>query len=794
MSLHAIEATASMLSARGADLDDLVREAGRIRDEGLARAGRPGVITWSRKVFVPVTTLCRDRCHYCVFVDTPGKLERKGIAPYMSEEHVLAVAHQGAALGCKEALLTLGDRPEDRWGVAREWLDQHGFASTLEYIGHLARRITAETGLLAHLNPGVMTAEELRSLRPTAPSMGMMLETTSHRLFAEPGQAHFGSPDKDPALRLQVLEDAGRQQIPFTTGLLVGIGETLDERFDTILALRDLSERHGNVQEVIVQNFRAKPATAMQGVADAETDAYIAAVATSRIVLGPDARIQAPPNLSDRDELARLVAAGIDDWGGVSPLTADHVNPERPWPQVDQLTDLTRAAGYELRERLTVHPHYIRDRDTWIDPVLHAPVLALADAEGMAAGGLDTPARSSRSYSTTEDASDGRAAGEERAAYRDHATTEDAAGGRAAGEERAAYRDHATTEDAAGGRVAGEERAAYRDHATTTDLLSRAANDPSGLSDDEYVRLMTSTGSDLDRLARLADELRRSVAGATVSLVQNRNLGSDRVTDPDLVARVAADAVDLGATELCIQGTAPADAPADVYEQLLRAARAAAPGLHLHTFRPADVIDGARRTGRTVADQYAALAAAGADTVPGTGVKVLDEAHRARHFPGDLPVDEWEQAIRAAHGLGLHSTSVLFYGHGESPLQRVRHLRRLRQIQADTGGFNELVPMAFPGGDHSPDEHRAVHAVARLLLHGSISHVQAAWTRLGVEGAIDVLRSGADDLGGTLYDGRVVPEAGVEYGQELTIPAAERIARTLGRQLRLRTTTYGVAS
>jgi 7,8-didemethyl-8-hydroxy-5-deazariboflavin synthase CofG subunit len=731
MSLQAFEVSASMLSARGSDLEDLVREAGRIRDEGLSRAGRPGVITWSRKVFVPVTTLCRDRCHYCVFVDTPGKLERKGIAPYLSEEHVLAIAHQGAALGCKEALLTLGDRPEDRWDVAREWLDAHGFASTLDYVGHLARRITEETGLLAHLNPGVMTADELHRLRPSAPSMGMMLETTSHRLFAEPGQAHFGSPDKDPALRLQVLEDAGRLKIPFTTGLLVGIGETLEERFDSIVALRDVSERHGHVQEVIIQNFRAKPATAMQGVEDAETDAFVAAVAVSRIVLGPDARIQAPPNLSDPAELARLVAAGIDDWGGVSPLTADHVNPERPWPQVDQLADLTRAAGFDLRERLTVHPHFVRDRDTWIDRGLHDAVLVLADDEGLA-------------------------------------------------------------RDSAGSDVSGAD--------TTQEPLRRHAqhflkiqDDPAGLSDDDYVRLMTSSGRELDRLTGLADELRRSVAGATVSLVQNRNLGSDRVTDPELVARVAADAVDLGATELCIQGTAPADTPGDVYEQMLCAARAAAPGLHLHAFRPADVVDGARRTGRTVAEQYAALAAAGVDTVPGTGVKVLDEAYRAARFPDDSPVDQWEQAIRAAHGLGLHSTSVLFYGHGESPLQRVRHLRRLRSIQADTGGFNELVPMAFPGGDHNDDQHRAVHAIARLMLHGSINHVQAAWTRLGVEGATLVLRSGADDLGGTLYDGRVLPESGVEFGRELTVAAAERIAKTLGRQLRLRTTTYGVA-
>ncbi len=720
---------ASLLRARGDALDDLVAEAGRVRDEGLALAGRPDVITWSRKVFIPVTTLCRDRCHYCVFVDTPGKLERKGIAPYLSEEHVLAIAHQGAALGCKEALLTLGDRPEDRWGVASEWLDAHGFASTLDYVGHLARRITAETGLLAHLNPGVMTADELQRLRPTAPSMGMMLETTSRRLFTEPGEAHFGSPDKDPAVRLQVLEDAGRLRIPFTTGLLVGIGETVDERLDTILALRDLSERHGSVQEVIVQNFRAKPATAMQGVADAETDAFIAAVAVTRIVLGPDARIQAPPNLSDPGELARLLAAGIDDWGGVSPLTADHVNPERPWPQVDQLAAATEAAGFTLRERLTAYPPYIQQRDEWIDPGLHDAVLRLADEDGLAADPL------------------------------------------------------AVTFAGATRRQAPRKRHSQR-----------AEQDPAGLSDDEYVHLMTSTGADLDRLTGLADELRRTVAGATVSLVQNRNLGSDQVTDPDLVAQVAADAVTLGATELCIQGTAPADTPDDVYEQIARAVRSAGPSLHLHAFRPADVIDGARRTGRTIEQQYAALRAAGVDTVPGTGVKVLDEAHRAEHFPGDLPTDLWEQAIRAAHRLGLRSTSVLFYGHGETPLQRVRHLRRLRGIQEDTAGFNELVPMAFPGGSHDTDQHRAVHAVARLMLHGSINHIQAAWTRLGVDGAELVLRSGADDLGGTLYDGRVLPEAGVEYGQELTIQTAQGIANRLGRQLRLRTTTYGVAA
>lgn len=728
----------SMLSARGDELADLVAAAGRIRDEGLARAGRPGVITWSRKVFIPVTTLCRDRCHYCVFVDTPAKLTRKGIPPYLSEEQVLATAHQGAQLGCKEALLTLGDRPEERWDVAREWLDAHGWASTLEYIGHLARRITAETGMLAHLNPGVMSHDELVALRPTAPSMGMMLETTSTRLFTDPGEAHFGSPDKDPAVRLRVLEDAGALRIPFTTGLLMGIGETVQERFDTILALRDAQHRHGNLQEVIVQNFRAKPGTAMQGADDADMDAYIATVATTRIVLGADARIQVPPNLSDPTEFARLVAAGIDDWGGVSPLTADHVNPERPWPQVEALAAATRAAGYDLRERVTVHPPYIADRDTWIDPAMHGPVLALTGADGLADFGAcplrPVGANPLRPVGATLDITP-----------------------------------------------------------ACPDRIARAADDPAGLDDDDYVALLTARGTELDRLTELADDLRRSTVGATITLVVNRNLGSDRVWDPQVVAEVARDTVDLGATELCIQGTAAPEAPVDVYERIAAAVKQAAPGLHLHAFRPADVIDGARRTGRSVVEQYAALRAAGVDTVPGTGVKILDEAYRAAVFPTDLPTDRWEEAIRAAHGLGLRSTSVLFYGHGESPLQVVRHLRKLRAIQSDTGGFTELVPMAFPGGSHSADAHRAVHAVARLMVHGSIRHIQAAWTRLGVDGAVSVLRSGADDLGGTLLDGRAVPEAGVEYGRQLPVDEAQRIAKTLGRQLRLRTTTYGVA-
>lgn len=715
-----------LLSARGESLAALMARAAELRDEGLRRAHRDRVVTYSPKVFIPVTTLCRDRCHYCTFVDTPAKLATKGLPAYLSEEQVLALAHQGAALGCTEALLTLGDRPEDRWDIAREWLDQHGFASTVEYVAHLARRITAETGLLPHHNPGVLTLTELQALRPTAPSMGMMLETTSRELFERPGGAHYGSPDKDPQVRLAVLEDAGRARVPFTTGLLVGIGESLEDRAESLIALRDVHERHGHVQEVIIQNFRAKPATAMQDVDDAGTDEYLATLATARIVFGPDMRLQAPPNLSDATELASLLAAGVDDWGGVSPLTADHVNPERPWPRLDDLERLTQESGFTLRPRLTVHQPYIDDRDRWIDAGLHSAVLAASTTTG--------PHRPRP--------------------------------------------------------VPGGPRPA----AGTGDVMSRAAADPTGLTDADYAALLGARGHELDRLAALADELRRSAVGATVSLVVNRNLGSDVCADPDLVERVARDAWDLGATEICIQGTAPADAPDDVYEQLAAAAKRGAPAIHLHAFRPADVVDGARRTGRGLEEHLRALAAAGVDTVPGTGVKVLDEVYRARVFPGDLPVGQWLTAIRAAHGLGLRSTSVMFYGHGETHAQRVAHLRRLRALQAETGGFTEFVPMPLPGATVDLDDTRAVHAVARLMLHGSINHHQAPWTRLGLEGAALALRSGADDLGGTLLDGRVLPEAGVEFGRQLPVETARQLARTLGRALRLRTTTYAGTS
>ncbi len=704
----------ALLHARGDDLERLLHVASHLRDAGLENAGRPGVITYSRKVFLPVTTLCRDRCHYCIFVDTPGQLLKLGKPAYMSREQILQVAREGAALGCKEALFTLGDRPEERWPEARAWLDEHGYESTLHYVADMAQAVLDETGLLPHLNPGVMSLEELEYLRPFAPSMGMMLETTSDRLYSEKGQVHYGSPDKDPAVRLQVIEDAGAAHVPFTTGILVGIGETVRDRAESLIALREADDRHGHVQEVIVQNFRAKPRTAMQGVPDAELLEYVAAVAVARIVMGADARIQVPPNLSDASEFELLLRAGADDWGGVSPLTADHVNPERPWPQLEDLAASTAKYGFELRERLTAHPEYLNEN--WVDAGIAPRVLAMADAQGLAASRGLRSARSAR-------------------------------------------------------------------------LETSQSVDVGEVSRRDLRSLLNPRDESLDDLVAQANDLRRYTVGEAVSIVVNRNLDSSRFAEYGLegVAAVARDAWDLGATELCVQGLMPGGE----YLELARAVKAAAPGIHLHAFRPADIDDFATRNDLTLDAALDALREAGVDTIPGTGLKLLDEQVRARIAPTDLPIERWVEVITAAHRAGFRTSSVMFYGHGETAEQRIAHLERLIEIQDETGGFTEFVPIPLPGTPVSLDEHRRVHALSRILLNGHIRHIQVPWTRLGFEASAVMLQSGADDLGGTLLDGRVLPEAGVEFGHELTLDRARSITGKLFRPLRQRTTTYG---
>ena len=575
------------------------------------------MITYSRKVFIPLTRLCRDRCAYCTFVTVPGRLD----SPFLSPDEVLQIARDGAALGCKEALFTLGDRPEARWKQAREWLDAHGYDDTLSYVRAMAIRVLEETGLLPHLNPGVLSWQDFQRLKPVAPSMGMMLETTSERLFAERGGPHFGSPDKDPAVRLRVLQDAGRSSVPFTTGILIGIGETLAERADSIFAIRQVAREYGGIQEVIVQNFRAKPDTKMRAVPDAELADLAATIAVARLVLGPSARIQAPPNLIG-DEYQLILSAGIDDWGGVSPLTPDHVNPERPWPQIDDLAAQTAAGGFELAERLTVYPPYIRE--PWLDPRVAAHVAALADpATGLAAAG----ARPAGLPWQEPDGGWDSASGLGGTGRTDLFTTIDTAGRTADRREDFAevYGDWdevgARIDPAArlgaAGSASGAAGSARRAPAEVLAALRSAERDPAGISDDEALALLDADGPELEALAALADGLRREAAGDDVTYVVTRNINftnicytgcrfcafAQRRTDADAytlsmeqIGDRAAEAWEAGATEVCMQGGIHPDLPGTAYFDIAAEVRRRCPELHVHAFSPMEVMNGASRT------------------------------------------------------------------------------------------------------------------------------------------------------------------------------------------------------
>ena len=779
-----------------AALDALLEVAGRVRDAGLADAGRPGVVTYSRKVFVPLTRLCRDRCHYCTFATVPGRLP----APFLSLDEVVELARQGAVLGCKEALFTLGDRPEDRWEAARAWLDEAGYDSTLAYVRACAIAVLEQTGLLPHLNPGVLTWGELQRLKPVAPSLGMMLETTAHV------PAHVGSPDKDPAVRLRVLEDAGRHAVPFTTGLLVGIGETLRERAETVFAIRAAHRRHGHVQEVIVQNFRAKDDTAMRSAPDASLGDHLAAIAVTRLVMGPRMRVQAPPNLVDLAETALLLRAGVDDWGGVSPLTPDHVNPERPWPQVEELARMTAAGGFVLRERLTAHPPYLRE--PWLDPRLSAHVAALAGPDGLAAdvrptglpwqepdGGL---AQSGRTDLHTTVDTTGRSA-ERRSDFDD------------------VYGDWEAVRESVPAQVA-------RLDADVTAALRVAQDRPAGLTGAQALALLTADGVELEAVCALADDVRRDTVGDDVTYVVNRNVNftnvcytgcrfcafAQRRSDADAyslsldeVGARAAEAWDVGATEVCMQGGIDPQLPGSAYLDLARAVKTAAPGLHLHAFSPMEVVNGAARLAVSVEEFLVAARDAGVDSLPGTAAEILDDDVRWVLTKGKLPTASWIEVVTTAHRLGIPTTSTMMYGHVDQPHHWVAHLQLLARLQDETGGFTEFVPLPFVhtsaplylAGVARPGptvrDNRAVHAVARLLLHGRIDHVQCSWVKLGPQQCGQVLAGGVDDLGGTLMEETISRMAGSSYGSRKSVADLEQMVRAAGRTPRQRTTTYG---
>ncbi|MGY4929152.1 bifunctional FO biosynthesis protein CofGH [Streptomyces sp. 900105755] len=806
-----VNEAAVLLQARGDDLADLIATAGRIRDAGLEAAGRPRVITYSRKVFIPVTRLCRDKCHYCTFATVPGKLRRAGHGMFLSPDEIVEIARRGAELGCKEALFTLGDRPEDRWPEAREWLDAHGYDDTLAYVRAMSIRVLEETGLLPHLNPGVMSWTDFQRLKPVAPSMGMMLETTATRLWSEPGGPHYGSPDKEPAVRLRVLEDAGRSNVPFTTGILIGIGETYEERAQSLFALRKVAREYHGIQEVIIQNFRAKPDTAMRGMPDAELDELAAAIAVTRVVLGPAARIQAPPNLVDA-EYALMLRAGIDDWGGVSPLTPDHVNPERPWPQIDDLAQRTAEAGLALRERLTIYPEYIRRGEPWLDPRLLPHVRALADPEtGLA---LEEAKVTGRPWQEPEEVfiatgrtdlhhtidTDGRTA-DRRSDFND------------------AYGDWDAVREKTAAvsvpeRLGGDVRAA----------LAQASDDPTKLTDDQALTLFHADGAALDALTRIADDVRRDMVGDEVTYVVTRNINftnvcytgcrfcafAQRRTDADAytlslsqVADRAEQAWELGATEVCMQGGIHPDLPGTAYFDIARAVKERVPGMHVHAFSPMEVVNGATRTGLSIREWLTAAKEAGLDSVPGTAAEILDDEVRWILTKGKLPASTWIEVIKTAHELGLPSSSTMMYGHVDQPHHWLAHLRLLAEIQQETGGFTEFVTLPFihtnapiylagvarPGP--TMRDNRAVMAMARLLLHPYITNIQTSWVKLGTDGAAEMLRSGANDLGGTLMEETISRMAGSSYGSYRSIRDLVAIADAAGRPARQRTTTYG---
>ncbi|SCF34424.1 FO synthase subunit 1 /FO synthase subunit 2 [Micromonospora matsumotoense] len=806
------EATA-LLSARNADLDELLRIAGEVRDAGLRDAGRPGVVTYSKKVFIPLTRLCRDRCHYCTFATVPHRLP----AAFLETDEVLEIARQGAALGCKEALFTLGDRPEERWPAARAWLDERGYDSTVDYLRACAVAVLEETGLLPHLNPGVLSWSELQRLKPVAPSMGMMLETTATRLWSEPGGPHFGSPDKEPAVRLRVLDDAGRVGVPFTTGILIGIGETPAERVDAIFAIRRSHREYGHLQEVIVQNFRAKPDTAMGGLPDAELHDLAATVAVARLLLGPKARLQAPPNLIE-DEYDLLLRAGIDDWGGVSPLTPDHVNPERPWPQLDELARQTEKSGFTLRERLTIYPEYVRVGDPWLDPRLSPHVTALADpATGLA---VEAARPVGRPWQEPEEVFGGGRTDL-------HATIDTA--GRTddrRGDFDSVYGDWAevagkVSPAASGGPVPGADgdlRAGLR----------LAADDPAALLEprhaDAALALFGVDGPALDALCRLADDVRRDTVGDDVTYVVNRNINfsnvcyvgcrfcafAQRERDADAfrlsveqVADRAEEAWAAGAGEVCLQGGIDPKLPVTGYADIVRAIKARVPGMHVHAFSPMEIVTAAAKAGVPVRDWLSMLREAGLDTIPGTAAEILDDDVRWVLTKGKLPAAAWVEVVSTAHELGIRSSSTMMYGHVDHPGQWLAHFRVLAGVQDRTGGFTEFVALPFVhtnapiylAGIARPGptwrENRIVHAMSRLLLHGRIDNIQCSWVKLGDEGTVAMLQGGCNDLGGTLMEETISRMAGSGNGSARTEEQLRAIAAAAGRPARKRTTAYG---
>jgi FO synthase len=740
-------------------LAELMAEAAALRDSAHGR-----LISYSRKVFIPLTKLCRDVCHYCTFAQVP----RAGKPVYLSPDEVLAIARAGAVAGCTEALFTLGDKPELRYQAARDALKALGHETTISYLTAMCALVLRETGLLPHANPGVMTHEEIAGLREVTASQGIMLESTSERLCRQ-GGVHYGSPDKHPAVRLETLRLAGELKIPFTTGILIGIGETRDERIEALEAIRDLHAAHGHIQEVIVQNFRAKPDTKLADSEEPDLEDLLWTIATARLVLGPDMNIQAPPNLSP-GVYQKLIDAGLNDWGGISPVTPDHVNPEAPWPAIAELARKSADAGKLLVNRLPIYPAYVRAADKWLAPDIATRVRRVSDSEGFArdddwAPGNTKPPPAPLVLARSVDPGIAR-------------------------------------------------------------IVERATSGERVASDD-IVRLFAARDADYRHVTQAADALRRALSGDVVRYVVNRNINYTNIchfrckfcafskgrTHEDLrgspydlaieeITRRAIEAWDRGATEVCLQGGIHPDYTGATYEAICRAIKEVVPEMHIHAFSALEVTQGAATLGQSVHAFLARLKAAGLGTLPGTAAEILDDGVRAVICPDKINTGQWLDVQRAAHQAGLRTTSTIMYGHVETSSSWAKHLLALRDLQAETGGFTEFVPLPFvhmeaPMYRHGmarpgPTFREAVlmHSVARLALHPLIPNIQTSWVKMGPAGAAICLKSGANDLGGTLMNESISRAAGTQHGQEFPPHDMEALIRSIGREPMQRDTLY----